>query len=247
MINPKKRKFKKMIIGIVIVVILAVLGFTIAFLVMGRGTTKKELEASDIITTAKQEGRNLQEEISSLNTKYEDAKIWLKIPGTNIDTSVFQGADNNRYLRNDRENKETKWGENFLDYRCNINQITESMQHIIIYGHNTESDTRFSALLNYKKKEYEKKRNIIELSTPEGNYQFEIFSTYQTDTSFYYIETKFDDIEKYGEYVQSLKNKSAYETGVEVTKNDTILTLSTCDYSITDGRYVVHAKLIKSK
>ena len=32
---------------------------------------------------------------------------------------------------------------------------------------------------------------------------------------------------------------------VEVTADDTILTLSTCDYSIKNGRYVVHAKMVK--
>ena len=36
-----------------------------------------------------------------------------------------------------------------------------------------------------------------------------------------------------------------YDTGVEVDSTDTILTLSTCEYSVEDGRFVVQARLIK--
>ena len=36
-----------------------------------------------------------------------------------------------------------------------------------------------------------------------------------------------------------------YNTGVAVDSSDTILTLSTCDYSVDDGRFVIQAKLIK--
>ena len=36
-----------------------------------------------------------------------------------------------------------------------------------------------------------------------------------------------------------------YNTDIDVNSNDTILTLSTCDYSVDDGRFVVQAKLVK--
>ena len=46
-------------------------------------------------------------------------------------------------------------------------------------------------------------------------------------------------------YLDSLKEKSMYNTDIDVNSNDTILTLSTCDYSVDDGRFVVQAKLVK--
>ena len=119
------------------------------------------------------------------------------------------------------------------------------MQHYIIYGHNTEVDTRFTPLLNYKNKDFYKEHQLIELATEDGIYKFQIFSTYKTTTDFYYIETEFENKDGYGEFVKSIKEKSEFDTGIEVSKNDTILTLSTCDYSIKNGRYVVHAKLIE--
>ena len=43
----------------------------------------------------------------------------------------------------------------------------------------------------------------------------------------------------------SVKEKSMYNSDIEITDEDTILTLSTCDYSIDDGRFVIQAKLLK--
>ena len=39
--------------------------------------------------------------------------------------------------------------------------------------------------------------------------------------------------------------KIGINRNIEISKEDTILTLSTCDYSKTNGRFVVQAKLIK--
>jgi sortase B len=36
-----------------------------------------------------------------------------------------------------------------------------------------------------------------------------------------------------------------YNTGVNVSKDDSILTLSTCSYEIADGRLAIEAKRIK--
>ena len=46
----------------------------------------------------KDEDRNLIEEITNLSENYNNAVLWLKIPGTSIDTPVFQSSDNDFYL-----------------------------------------------------------------------------------------------------------------------------------------------------
>lgn len=250
------KKFKyiareyKLLIALVIVFALALIGFFISFY-MNSGDRKeqgKDYSIGDLtmeIKDSSDENRNLQEEISILNSKYSEAIAWLKIAGTSIDTPIFQFTDNEKYLRTDRDGKKTKWGENFLDYECDLSKINKQMQHYIIYGHNTEVDTRFSPLLNYKNKEFYDNHKYIELASKDGVYKFEIFSVYKTTTDFYYINTKFENIQDYSNFIISLKSKSDYDTGVTVSESDVILTLSTCDYSIDDGRYVVEAKLVK--
>lgn len=250
------KKFKylskeyKILIALVVVFTIAVIGFCVSFY-MNSGNRKeqgKDYSIGDLtldVTDSSEENRDLKKEISDLNEKYSEAVAWLKIPGTSIDSPIFKSTDNNKYLREDRDGNTTRWGENFLDYECDLSKINDKMQHYIIYGHNTEVDTRFSPLLNYKDVEFYNNHKYIELATKEGVYKFEIFSTYKTTTDFYYINTTFENINDYSNFVVSLKSKSEYDTGVNVSGEDTILTLSTCDYSIDNGRYVVEAKLIK--
>ena len=117
--------------------------------------------------------------------------------------------------------------------------------HYIIYGHNTSEDSCFTPLLKFKDENFFKEHKTFEFSTINGNYTWEIFSVYITDTSFFYIDTNFETDDEYSEFLKTIKDKSSYDTKVSVSKEDTILTLSTCEYSLTDGRFVIHAKLVK--
>lgn len=248
-INNKKKKI--IVIVVLVVLMLALLGW-IGYIVYNRNANDDipktdELEYIKLsdVTSSEDEGRDLQSEIKALNATYSDAIGWLKVSGTSIDYPVFQSTDNDRYLRNDRDNNYYMWGENFLDYRCNIDNINEKNIHYIIYGHNSSEDSCFTPLLKYKEEDFYKDHKQIEFSTLNGNYKWEVFSVYITDTNFFYIDTNFETDDEYEEFLKTLKSKSLYDTKVEVSKEDTILTLSTCEYSITDGRFVVQAKLIK--
>ncbi|MEG2348247.1 MAG: class B sortase [Clostridia bacterium] len=236
-----------LIIGAIVLAIILITFGLISYFTTHKKDLGSKTPVGDInkaVVESKDEGRDLQKEISKLNFNYSDAKAWLKVPGTSIDFPIFQSTDNDRYLRQDRDNNKTKWGETFLDYRSNINNMN-SMSHFIIYGHNTEVDSHFTPLLNYKKKEFFNNHKIIEMSTLNGNYRWQIFSAYVTDVEFFYIDTNFADTNEYNEYLTTVKGMSMYNTNTQVLSTDTILTLSTCDYTRQNGRFVVQAKLIK--
>ncbi len=240
------REKKTIIVLVIILLLLAGIGTYIYYVAKSNYSSSDFKAVGNVnmkVEEATKLGRNLTDEAKSLNAKYGDVKAWLRIPGTSIDTAVFQSTDNDRYYRNNRDNESTKWGEVYLDYRCNVANLEK--QNIIIYGHNTEADNNFSPLLNYKSKDFYKNHKIIELSNLNGNYRFEIFSVYTTDTSFFYIDTNFKDATEFKSFIKSINAKSSYSTGVAVKEDDTILTLSTCDYTIDNGRYVVQARLIK--
>ena len=242
--DNKKKKIIIIVAAIVLGVILITAGCIWYFSSRGTSDTPQIGDVNQEVTESKDEGRNLQEEIKAINEKYSDAIAWIKVPGTSIDTVVFKSTDNDRYLRTDRDNNSTMWGETFMDYRCDINNMTDK-SHFIIYGHNTETDDHFTPLLNYKSKDFFDKHQIIEMSTLKGNYRWQIFTVYVTDTSFFYIDTHFEDAKEYKEFLDSVKSKSMYDTNQSISEKDTILTLSTCDYTRKDGRFVVQCKLIK--
>lgn len=254
----KGKKNIGFIIIIIVMVITAVIGIGAFVLNQMASNSKREKPGEELgydifvgdenmpVKTSKEEGRNLVEELKAVNVTYKDAVAWLKLPGTTIDYPIFQGLDNTTYYRDDRDGTPQNWGETFMDYRCDVKKLADEMTNIIIYGHNTETDNRFTPLLNYKRQEFFNNHKYIELATVDGYYTYEIFSVYSTDTKFYYIDTVFDSLNDYEDFLKSLVKKSRYGTGVEVTASDKILTLSTCDYSIKDGRFVVQARLVEN-
>ncbi len=238
-----KKKIKKVlkISLIVLSVLIVILG--IIFLIISM--TKSDSNKPSNNQVIQNFDRNMQNEVRALNVTYQDAIAWINIPGTNIDSPIFKGADNDTYFSKNRENEDIKYGELFMDYRCNINNM-DNMSHFIVYGHNTEDGKYFSELLKYKDKEYFNNHKIIEMSTINGNYKWEIFTAYKTTPDFFYIDVQFKDNNEYYDFLKSLKEKSIYDTGINISKEDTILTLSTCDYTIDDGRFVVQARLVKN-
>ncbi len=237
-------KNRIIIICIVVVIILAIIGLGISvYFKISKKSDSKENKVQEQ-TYDIESNRNLQNEIIALNATYTDAVAWIKIPGTSIDSPVFKGITNDDYFSKDREKDEKKYGELFMDYRCNLNNM-DNMAHFIIYGHNPEDNSYFSDLLKYENEDFYKNNKIIYMSTINGNYKWQIFTVYKTTPDFFYIDVNFDTATEYTMFLNSLKEKSMYNTGVDINSNDTILTLSTCDYSVDDGRFVVQAKLIK--
>lgn len=205
----------------------------------------------------------LKENATELKAKYPDVIGWIKISNTTINNAVFHADNNTRYERHNRDNVNDQRGEYFLDYVNSIDEVGKEKKNIIVYGHNTLKEGElFTELLKYEKKEFYDNNKIIEFSTTEGNYKWEIFSVYhananyKTPNFFYYWNVIFENDSKFdkssdtfAQFISKSKSRSLYDTGVEVKDTDTILTLSTCgnDQSSgqTDERFVVQAKLIK--
>lgn len=78
--------------------------------------------------------------------------------------------------------------------------------------------------------------------------RFAVFKTVvytdSPDSFKYYQFVNADTAEDFTAYVEKCKKLSLYETGITAEYGDKLLTLSTCEYSRTNGRLVVVAKLI---
>ena len=103
----------------------------------------------------------------------------------------------------------------------------------------------FATLKNTQTQEwFENKNNhYITFTTPTETQVYEVFSVYKIKTESYYITTSFTNDNSYSEFLNTLKGRSIYNFGTNLTSDDKILTLSSCDSS---GKYriVVHAKKI---
>ena len=74
-------------------------------------------------------------------------------------------------------------------------------------------------------------------------YFYQVFSTYVIDEEEYYITTTFNSDEEYSSFIKRIKSRSNYDYGVDVTKDDKVLTLSSCA-GYGNKRVVLHAKNI---
>ena len=52
---------------------------------------------------------------------------------------------------------------------------------------------------------------------------------------------------KFQKYIDYITELSLIKTGIEVTKDDTIVSLSTCTYEYKNARFVVHTKRVEIK
>ena len=51
--------------------------------------------------------------------------------------------------------------------------------------------------------------------------------------------------EQFDEYIAKCKEKALYDTGVSAEYGDKLITLSTCEYTLKNGRLVVVAKRVE--
>lgn len=106
-------------------------------------------------------------------------------------------------------------------------------------------DSMFGSLKNVINEEwYDNKDNQYITFITENEYQtYQIFSIYQTEKEDYYIQTEFSD-DEFSKFINTIKQRSKKDFNVNVSNEDTILTLSTCANN-NKYRVVLHSVRVK--
>lgn len=210
----------------------------------------KDENESEIDTNVLYESERINK-VKELQVQNEDIVGWLEIPNTNISYPILQGIDNSYYMNHNYQKKYTRNGSLFLDKDYNWNKPSENL---LVYGHNNRGTKEmFVELLNYKDKKFYEEHPIVRFSTEKEDAIYEIFAIflsrvyYKRETNvfryYYFIDAENED--QFNYYVSECKKASIYETNIEAKYGEQLITLSTCDYSQKDGRFVVVAR--KSK
>lgn len=173
---------------------------------------------------------------------------WLKVDGTEIDNVVMYAPDEiDKYLHRDFYGKDSYRGCLFVDEFCDILKS----DNLIVYGHNMKDGTMFGTLDRYASESFYKEHKYIQFDTIYEKHIYEVVAAIKTsipakgeDCFRYYEYTGSDDEEMFIEYMQFIDENKLYNTGVELELGDKLLTLSTCAYHTTDGRFVVVARQV---
>ncbi len=108
----------------------------------------------------------------------------------------------------------------------------------------------FSELLNYKSEEFYKQHPTIKFTTEQEDVEYEIIAVFLSRVYYkseknvfrYYYFVNAKNEEEYNNYVENAKEASLYDTGKTAKYGEQLLTLSTCEYSQEDGKFVVVAR-----
>ena len=198
---------------------------------------------------------NESKEMPPILAKYEtlynkNKKLigWLKIADTNIDYPVMQTSNNEYYLDHNYDQEYDKNGSLFLDKDCNAAFPNTNM---IIYGHHMKSGKMFGNLNYYAKESYYKEHPRIQFDTiyEEGIYDvmYVFRSRIYNEDEVVFKYYQFFDVNSADEFysaMDEMARMSLYDTGVTAEYGDKLVTLSTCDNSEEDGRFVVVAKKV---
>lgn len=173
-----------------------------------------------------------------------DVVGWITIDNTQIDYPILQSSNNQTYLTQNYNNSESRAGSIFLDFR---NDISGDDLNTVIYGHRMKDGSMFQHLTKFMDKDFYESHRTFDFDTLYDSYEAEIFAVYNTLTDFNYIQTDFTNEAEYEQLLTNIHDTSKYDTDIEVSPTDRIITLSTCDYELdeNEGRLVIQAKLVK--
>lgn len=164
---------------------------------------------------------------------------WLRIRALDISYPVVQGKDNDYYLHRTFEKTDNFAGCLFVN-SYNMGDFTD--QNTIIYGHNMKNGSMFGKLKNFNDPEVFKKSRYFWIFTPDFIYQYRIFSASVVDKTGLTYQISFTD-DEFDQFIsQAYSNSVVDNQDVTVTKEDRIVTLSTCTGD-DSTRFVAMGKL----
>ncbi|MCM1134011.1 MAG: class B sortase [Clostridium sp.] len=261
----KKERFRKILVACASIVAVASFAYfgVYSFFSERTSTDYTELAAlkgSDTLVSTQsknpfslhKQAIKLPDVLDEYKTLYEKNKKligWLKIDDTIIDYPVMQTDDNEYYLDHNFNQEYDRNGSLFLDYGCNIYPRSTNL---IIYGHHMKSGQMFGQLQKYAKESYGEKHSIIQFDSIYEKAAYQVMYVFRSqvynEDDFVFKYYQFIDAnseEEFNSYMKEMAELSLYDTGVTASYGDSLLTLSTCDNSQSDGRFVVVAKRIE--
>lgn len=207
----------------------------------------EEVLKNNLLTKGKltdSEKANRLSKYKIIKEKNSDVYGWISIPNTPINYPVMQTVSSpNFYLKRNFDKDVSSYGVPYLDERC----VPNSSTNYVIYGHNMKDGSMFASAMNYDSKKYYINNPVICFDTLESCDRYQVVAAFRIDVDnndFKYSNYINMDKESFNEYIKKCKSLASYDTNVDAKYGDILITLSTCEYSYKNGRFVVVAKKI---
>lgn len=184
------------------------------------------------------------EKYSALFDQNNDFIGWISIEGTNVNYPVMQTPDNpDYYLKHSFEKTYSDYGVPYIEESCAVGLSN----NVVIYGHHMKNGSMFADLCKYTDKDFYEEHKTIQFDTLSTLGKYEVVAVFKFNTNketFKYNECCTMNEEAFKEFMSQVHERELYDTGVDAEYGDQLLTLSTCEYTYTNGRLVVIAKKV---
>ena len=258
---------KKVLFTIVVLVLVAAFGvsaFMVGnYLIDGRNQAKRYDELSNIAANAQTERTEAATEATGETTEptepteggmlpgykeiYElnnDVVGWIKMEGTQMDYPVMQTPSSpNYYLYRNFDKANSTRGSVYAWEAADINDPSDN---ITLFGHNMTDGSMFACLSAYTSKAAWDNNSLIFFDTLYEYHTYKIFAVFKTSANVgqgfsYHQFVDAETEEEFDEFVSTCKKLAFYDTGITPVYGDKLLCLSTCEYTLDNGRLVVCA------
>ncbi len=236
--GSRKGRIVSNIVLAVAVVVFCVSAFQLFRILLGYYEGRKEYdEVKELAIT--EEGSEFIVDFDTLLAINPDTVGWIRFDPepSQINYPLVQTTDNSTYLDKTFSANDNTVGAIFVN---TYNNPDFNDRNTIIYGHRMNDNSMFHDLAKYEDQSFWEANPYFYIYTPDGReITYHIYAAGQvTETSDTYL-TEFADDAAYQAFLDYTKEASAYDTGVEVTTEDTVVTLSTCTKASDEHRMVV--------
>ena len=166
-----------------------------------------------------------------------DVVGWIQMEALDVSYPIVKGTDNDHYLHYTFEGQKNAAGAIFMEYTNNSN--FEDC-NTIIYGHNMKNGSMFGTFRTLHESE-NLTSPYLWICLPDKSYRYEIFTVHTTSATgdTYTLFSAPDD--QFTQYLNKMRDASEFPVGTAPTKDDKIITLSTCTGNDAT-RFVIQAR-----
>lgn len=213
---------------------------------------KKAYDYSDFYVAADKEETitekepGLEDQVLSLDLlkkRNKDIVGIIEFDDRMIYEPIVQAPDNNYYVRRNIDLNYASAGIPFVSEYGSIHST-----NVVVYGHSsTEDNIIFTPLMNYLNKSFYHAHPAFYFITDTETREYQIVSVLNIDLndrndSLDFSKTEWRNKDSYSSFLESIKKDALYDTGTDVSADDKLMTLVTCDTRDGNKRVVIIAK-----
>lgn len=187
-----------------------------------------------------EEGQKSFEELRAMNP---DVMGWLTIYGTSIDYPIVKAQkDNFEYLSKDVEKNWTTCGALYVDVN---NQWNFQDFNTIIHGHHMAEHKMFGDLDLFTEAAYFNEHQYANLYYDGQNHGVELFAILTIDAYNPIVHsTSLTTDEAKQEFLNRIQQDKLLSRNLDITMDDHLVTMTTCNLTETNGRYTLVGKIL---